>query len=265
MKNLLFARAAFILVVFFSSQANAQSMSPEMRELCARAETATFTPLPASLSSPHPDPLYRAIETGAGKNEVKALLGNRHPDSIVINQLTPLAAAALAGNWPAAQALIESGSDVNYSGPLESVTPLMAALFTPNYKLACKLISNKAKLPSVRAEKVHLFSLARVSEPNAHADAAVFVEFLLTNGFDANDDGGKKETPLMGAVSLSNVPVIKVLLKYGARLDAVTKDGRTVWTVAEKKNNPEVLKILSDAQKSAATSMKQGAPVHSGR
>lgn len=249
---------ACIIFGLLASLTNAQVMPPDMRILCDKATASGFTPLPESINAPHFDPLFNAIEMGGDNQAVKILLKNRNPDKIIINGMTPLVAAAYVGNWPAAEALIESGADVNFKGPDVLETPLMAALFKSKYSLACKLIENKASLPTEKADRDSLLREAKVSTPDLYDDAAVFVNFLLENGFDANDQGSKTETPLMGAVSLSNIPVINVLLKHGARLDIVKKNGLTVWDVARKKNNPEVLKILNDAQKKADAAKKSG-------
>lgn len=250
----------FVCTIFglLASLANAQVMPPDMRFLCGKATASAFVPLPESIRAPHFDPLFNAIEMGEGHQAIKTLLKSRNPDKIVIDGLTPLLAAAYVGNWPAAEALIESGADVNFKGPDVLETPLVAALFRSKYSMACKLIEKKASLPTEKADRDSLIAEARVSTPDLHSDAAVFVNFLLENGFDANDQGSKTQTPLMGAVSLSNIPLIKVLLKHGARLDTVKKNGLTVWDVARKKNNPEVLKILNDAQKKADAAKKHG-------
>ncbi len=243
---------ACLSFLLLASWAYAKPMPQDMQALCSRANTARFSPLPATIESPSSDPLFHAIETGKGYKAVKSLLLNRHPDTIILYRMTPLLAAAGLGNWPAAQALIDSGADVNLIAPdVDDLSPLKAALSWSQYLMACKLIEYNATLPTSKADKDRLFRWAQVSTPDLHHEAAIFVDYLLMNGFDPNDQGNPRETPLMGAVSLSNIPLIKVLLKHGARLDAVTKDGRTVWTVAYKKNNPQVIKLLKQAQKKA--------------
>jgi hypothetical protein len=185
---------------------------------------------------------------GANGDKVKSLLAGRHPDEIISPAgLTPLAFAVSAGNWEATKTLINIGADVNLYKEGMLLTALKSSVLYSKYPFACKLIQSGAKLPESKPEKDSLFSYARISTFAPHEEAGIFVDYLLSNGFDANDGGSPSQTPLMGAVSLNNIPVIKVLLKHGARLDIVKRNGLTVWDVARRKNNPEVLKILREA------------------
>jgi ankyrin repeat protein len=231
-----------------SHLAHAQEMSVEMLALCKKADTTPFSIDPASITNPHPNPLYQAIGMGANGEKVKALLAGRHPDEIIVPPgITPLMYAALAANWTAAKALIESGADVNLKKPEMVTTALESTFFADKYSFACKLIQHGAKLPTSKEERDDFFKYAQISTVAPDQEAAIFVDHLLSNGFNANDGGSPLETSLMGAVSLNNIPVIKVLLKHGARLDIVKRNGLTVWDVARRKNNPEVLKILREA------------------
>jgi ankyrin repeat protein len=157
--------------------------------------------------------------------------------------------AALSGNWPAAKALIESGADVNLKKPEMVTTALESTLLSSKYSFACKLIKKGAKFPTSKEERNSFFEYAQISTFAPYEEAAVFVDYLLNNGFSPEDGGSPLETSLMGAVSLNNIPVIKVLLKHGARLDIVKRNGLTVWDVARRKNNPEVFRILREAAK----------------
>jgi ankyrin repeat protein len=240
----------FCTTLLFSHLAKAQEMPAEMQALCKRAETEPFVPAAASIERPHPNPLYQAIGMGAKGDTVKSLLAGRHPDEIVVPPgVTPLMYAAVVGNWSAAKALIEIGANMDLQISDISPTVLESGLLRSHYSLACKLIESGIKLPTSKKDKGNLLSEASLSTFSPHEEAAVFVNYLLSNGFDANDLGSPLETPLMGAVSLNNIPVIKVLLKHGARLEIAKRNGLTVWDVARRKNNPEVLKILREAAK----------------
>lgn len=254
---------ALFLACFGVSSNAAIALPGAMQTLCKKAETDAFKPLPASLRSPNPDSLFQAIERGAKGTLVKRLLDGRHPDSIVSQDMTPMQFAALTGNWPAAQALLDAGADVGHMHKSKfdgsSTTPLDIALITNQFAFACKLIEFGAKLPEKQEDKNNLFSAALVMEPKAFSRGAIFVDFLLQQGFDVNEFGSSLETPLMGSVALNNVPTIKVLLKHGARLDIVKSGDRTVWGVAYEKNNPQVLKLLEEAQKKATVEIEKAA------
>ena len=231
----------------------ATPLSADMRMLCKKADSSVFVPQAESLIAPQNDPLLHSIEMGGKASEITSLLNGRHPDSIVVNGATPLLIAAVTNNWPAAKALISLGADINFTqAPDITLTPLEAAASNSNYAFACKLIENNAKLPSPKEGKNSFFSSALLTlRKDRERDGAIFVEHLLKNGFDPNDRGSPRETPLMRAVATNNVPLTRILLRNGARLDPVKNGDRTVWGVAIEKNNPHILRLLKNAQKKA--------------
>ncbi|CAN7398830.1 ankyrin repeat domain-containing protein [Acidovorax sp. Leaf78] len=250
----------FCLFFSLNFSSYAKEFSPEMKSLCKAAETTPFVPLPTSTASPNPHPLYHAIEMGADASTIASILSGNDPDKIVVPPgITPLIAASAVGNWPAAKFLIDIGSNINIRRADISITPLEAALITSKYSIACKLIQNHAKFPTSKTDRNRIFSTAQLSTFSPQEDAAIFVEYMIENGFDVNSMGNPLATPLMGAVSLSNIPVIKVLLKHGARLDISKKNGLTVWDMAKKKNNPEVIELLTAAkEKQNSTKARNG-------
>lgn len=250
-----------ILLFFLSSlfltscwAINAKPLSKDMQRLCKNADVSKFIPLSESLAAPHSDPLFHSIEMGGAASEITSLLRGRKPDQIVVDGMTPLVVAAVTNNWPAAKALIDLGANINFTQePDVPLTPLEAALSNSNYSFACKLLENNAVLPISKSARDSLFSTALLAyNKNREKEGAVFVEYLLFNGFDPNDKGSTRETPLMGAVAVNNTPLTTVLLKNGARLDIVKDGDRTVWGVATKNNNPHILRLLKDAQKKSA-------------
>ena len=71
------------------------------------------------------------------------------------------------------------------------------------------------------------------------------LDFLLKCG--ANPNQGTKDnlfSPLMYAVSKNNVSAVRLLLKYGADVNAVTKDGGTALRIAVILNLPEMAGLL---------------------
>lgn len=237
-----------------------------MQRLCLVADKRPFTPLVESIRSPQTDPLFNGIELGGDFQHPKKLLGDRKPDSIIIGGLTPLMVAAHVGNWKSAKALLSVGADVNFIKPPEVLaSPLYTAVSNSKFPTACQLVQSGAKLYRSHSDKFEMMRAALSMNPSDAAEGSVFIDYLLRNGFDANDMGSENQTPLMSAVSLHNIPTIKVLLKHGARLDIVKKGDRTVWGIAYEKNNKQVLKLLDAAQKRESREMeKQSASPTSG-
>jgi ankyrin repeat protein len=221
-----------------------------MQQLCKKAEKEKFSPSPASLKSPHPEKLFNLIEMGGGYDEVSKEIGQRSPDKIISQGVTPMMMAALVGNWAAASALISKGADVNFKRPPEiTTTPLELSIFSRKFIFACKLMENGAKIPRSKNDRQALLRDSLITLPSEMEDGAIFVDFLIENGLNANDMGSTLETPLMRAVGVGSIPAIQVLLSHGARLDITKHNGLTVWDVAKKKNNPEVVNLLMAAQK----------------
>jgi uncharacterized protein len=262
----------FALIALDGALAGKNPLPIGMQQLCAEATTKKFTPDPASLKSPNPNKIFNLVEMGGGYRDVLNALGDQHPDKVIFYALTPklfstdeqskygvtpMMAAALVGNWDAALALINRGANLNYKAPpIITTTPLESALLGRKFSFACKLIEHGAEIPLDKANRDSLFGHVLTTFPEEREQAAIFIDFFMRNGFDPNDVGSSLETPVMRAVALNNVQAIKVLLNYGARLDIVKKDGKTVWSVANKKNNPEVLKLLKEAEKKAKAAEK---------
>jgi len=254
-----FNRLLFFCSLFFCLLGNiySQPFSQDMKRLCAVSDQMDFVPLVESIRSPNKDPLLNGIELGSDFEETTKLLAGRHPDSILILEATPFIYASIAGNWQAAKALLSAGADINFKASIE-ITPLEMAVTKSHFPMACNLIARGAKLPASNAEKNQLMRSTIAMEPRDAEWGAIFLEHLILNGFNVNEFGTENSNPLMGAVSLHNIPAIKVLLKHGARLDDITKDGRTVWTVAYKKNNPRVIKLLKETDMKAEATKATG-------
>ena len=254
-----FNRLLFFGSLFFCLLGNiySQPFSQDMKRTCAVSDQMDFVPLVESIRSPNKDPLLNGIELGSDFEETTKLLAGRHPDSILILEATPLIYASIAGNWQAAKALLSAGADINFKASIE-ITPLEMAVTKSHFPMACNLIARGAKLPASNAEKNQLMRSTIAMEPRDAEWGAIFIEYLISSGFDVNDVGSLRETPLMGAVALHNIPVIKVLLKHGARLDIVKQGGRSVWTVANEKNNLRVIKLLKEADMKAEATKATG-------
>ncbi|HKY44235.1 MAG TPA: ankyrin repeat domain-containing protein [Pyrinomonadaceae bacterium] len=132
---------------------------------------------------------------------------------------TALMHAAERGDAAVAGALLDSGASVNLVDN-EGLTALLYSLDDENMALG----DERQTLPARRLEVARVILLAKDADVNA-----------------ANQDG---ETPLIRAVRLANVDVIKALL--AKRADANRSDvfGDTAVTLAYNSDNAEIGKLL---------------------
>lgn len=68
-------------------------------------------------------------------------------------------------------------------------------------------------------------------------------EFLLERGADPNY-GPSGKTPLMVVIEKGYVSIVRLLLKFGAKVNISDRDGLTVFNYARNSNNPEIIRII---------------------
>jgi quinoprotein dehydrogenase-associated probable ABC transporter substrate-binding protein len=144
---------------------------------------------------------------------VKMLVGHGANIAATDNDgLTPLAIAAQNGKFKAAEALLESGADVNAAVAKGGYTPLMLASISGSTELASSLIAHGAKV-------------------------------------NAKNPGGV--TALMIAAAGNKSGMIELLLKSGADVNARSEDGRTALSIAQANSYDGVVKLLQNAGRGA--------------
>ena len=74
------------------------------------------------------------------------------------------------------------------------------------------------------------------------------LELLVKNGADVNARDNTGSTALMMASYEGNVDVVKMLLENGADLNATEKSGKTALSIAKLKDNKEVIDILESSR-----------------
>lgn len=132
---------------------------------------------------------------------------------------TALMKAAADGNAGVASALIENGANPN-AFDNKSMNALLFALDRENYAYG----DERKTLPERRIEVARRLLLARSVNVNAQ-----------------NVDG---ETPLMRAVRLENLEIIKSLLNRGADVNRSDVFGNTAAVLAYEKDNAEIAGLL---------------------
>ena len=69
---------------------------------------------------------------------------------------------------------------------------------------------------------------------------------LLQNGHNPNVHHEDGRTPLHHAVRQSNEPMVNLLLEYGARPNITSNYWGSIWSIALKKRNPNIIKALKE-------------------
>lgn len=78
-------------------------------------------------------------------------------------------------------------------------------------------------------------------------------EFLLEKGAKTSIPGGpKKFFPLHNAVDNSNIDMVRLLLRYGARVDATDAEGKLAFDHANERNMRDISRLLIDREKVGA-------------
>lgn len=213
----------------------------------------------ATPQTPEPEKTYTdifsAINAKASDQVIRSLTSSQTVNRQLYQGITPLMYAAAGGDWRIISTLIDLGAEVNLK--TASGYPLLSAIATNNYAIACKLILKGATLPSSSIDRMELMRTALIVEPSDFEASAIFIDLLLSNGFNKNDMDDVGYTPIMAAVALDAASIVRVFVKHDANLNTVKKSGRTVWTLARKKNNPQVLKLLQEAEAQKKTKPKK--------
>ena len=123
-----------------------------------------------------------------------------------VSAIPAILAATHTGDTKAVIKLIEQGADVNAAGKNDGRTPLMAAAMG-DYKL---------------------------------------LQILLDHGAEVDETDNSDNVALRYAIGWSSPECVRLLLDYGADKHIKTPEGSTLYEVAVKKNNKEIIDMLSD-------------------
>lgn len=190
------------------------------------------------------DHLVAALAANSSEEQILRLLQQGgDPDARDPNGVPAIVAAAFAGNLPVVQVLADSGADIETTDQYSS-TPLMAALAAGKRDVAEFLIKRGADVNHTRTEG---YSPLMVAAQNDRAND--LVQMLLGAGARINQvDEATGETPfLRGAVS-GDAAIVRTLAKWGADVNAVTREGRNAIMCAIEMNVEDVgfIKTLLD-------------------
>lgn len=150
--------------------------------------------------------------------------------------------ACSTGNLKMCQTLIERKADVN-TDLLAGQTPLMVASEKGHKNIVKFLIESGADINAVDIRReTALFKSC--GKPN-HA----VTNMLIDEGADVNLQDCHGSTPLqMASIYPDDAPIVKKLIKRGARLDLITNyDGLSALHIASQRGNKDTVEILVDA------------------
>ena len=162
-----------------------------------------------------------------------------------VNGMTPLMLASRHGHVEAAQKLIFSGAEVNYT------TPRSSALKVAAMKGSAEMIK---VLCAAGAEVNTLDDLGKsavwYAAASGHVDA--LTALIRMDEADINQPDNRKYTPLMCAVASDKVDAVRALVNAGADVSLKQLNGQTALQLAEMQPVDEITEILR-----AATSSRQ--------
>jgi len=116
--------------------------------------------------------------------------------------------------------LLDSGADIEYTENYD-VTPLMWAVENHNKEAVEFLLDNGAKIDA--KDMAGSTSLSRACYKGYRREIPEIIKLLIKKGADIETTDNKKLTPLIVASQKNIVPVIKLLLEYGANINGCVK------------------------------------------
>lgn len=174
--------------------------------------------------------------------------GKTATDAVELSQDQAVWAALAFEDNDQLRQLLKRGANPNAAEALSLMTPLMAA---ETLQLAWTLLENGANARLTdRAGRTALHYAPKMR------DAALIIPLLIRAGGDLNarSDEQGAITPLFCAIeSYLEGPdrsaastVVRVMVRYGADINATDANGATVLAIAAAHNRPELIKLLMD-------------------
>jgi len=195
--------------------------------------------------------LYMAATLPAGAESVRVLLeGGADPNARTITGTTPLF-PAVGVSLESTKLLLAKGADPNLKSET-GATALMAA--APMGEGAVALLLARGVDANARTKRGETALLAAANRGNLAS-----VKMLLEKGAQVNVTDYRGYTPLMHAAYCDNVQpeLIRLLLAKGANVNA-TGEGETALSLAAKRGDTEVTRLLRQAQANTAAAQRTG-------
>jgi ankyrin repeat protein len=174
--------------------------------------------------------------------------------------INPLIQAVIEGDYVRTEILLQNGARIEAGAwAMQSVTPLHIAAMAGDYRMV-KLLAERGAL----IEGWHYWSKTPLSSAadlgkdyprdvlrvnHSSEEYAKIVEFLIEKGANVNNIEKYENTPLHHAVEGGCKEIVRILLKHGAKIDAVNYDKESPLDMAKKLGRVRIQKILEEAQK----------------
>lgn len=184
--------------------------------------------------------LGEAIEAGNAA-KVKTLLAegvspNCHDD----NRATPLHVAALNGEGEIAEILITAGAKINAKDQYD-YTPLMVVREKPGKLNPTRvLLQHGADITQTVPKGLNALWYAMLGKRREST------ELLLDHGADPNY-AVKHITPLISAVIEHDLPLVRLLLAHGAKVNTKMPNGNTALRLARREHDSDIERLLLKA------------------
>ena len=207
-------------------------------------DRATFYWFAPFLKFGSTSPLYYAALCGF-HDLVKHLITN-YPQDVNADggyYMRPILAALARGHFQTANLLRHNGADPHVRGRYKN-SPLHAAAVSGNLEVVQKLIEYDADTNA--RDKYGGTPLFDASEGVCLKDDSI-PRLLLEHGADVNAARkNNHRTPLHWASINGALGVLRLLLKYGADIEAKDNDGKTALQLAASYGHDEVMKVLRE-------------------
>ena len=157
---------------------------------------------------------------------------------LVLASATPLVDAVKSGDRAAAVALIDRRAEIN-TAEADGTTALHWAVHQNDFELVDRLIKAGANVKATNDYGVTPMSEAAV------IGNGVLLDRLLKAGADVESANADGQTALMVVARTSSVDAARVLLRHGAKVNAVERwRGQTALMWAAAQNQPAMVKAL---------------------
>lgn len=195
-------------------------------------------------------PLHYAAELG--KLEfVKLLISSNLLESVDVldnHSQTPLILAIINNHIEVVRELLVNGHAAAFPGVGEfskpQFAPLIVACYHKNYEIAKLILEQGHTLSPKLSDAKGLGTLHIVAKEGGPAE---LIELLVRHGADPNGvDNFNVWTPIFYAIQEGHAETVKVLLKYGARLDITDEHGLGPLYYAIWESHVDVLNVLME-------------------
>ena len=141
------------------------------------------------------------------------------------------------GDLSMARTMVDAGTDVNLAA-VNGVTPLMAAAYAGEVEMAELLLANGARIDALDRLKKNAMIYA------AGSGNTEVVRLLLARGVDPNTVYDNELTALMWAAGFGKTATAATFLAAGARADLRDNRGKTALDMARDGNFQETVRLL---------------------